>query len=188
MTGGWYLMGAVLFRGSAAGDAETVARLHAESWLDAYRDIMPDWYLDGPITKERQNLWKARFSSPDPDRQYILLAEADARLVGFVCVLLDEEPKWGACLDNLHVLPGLRNKGIGRKLFIRATQWVMSAAPGIPMHLWVLEANSAARRLYDALGGEIVSYQSNEIVKGIDVPSVLYVWKDLKKLWINLKG
>jgi len=174
------------FRRATGVDAEKVAALHTESWRDAYRSIMPDWYLDGPITEERANLWQSRFSTSDADRQYILLAESSGKLVGFVCVLLDEEPRWGACLDNLHVLPGLRGKGIGRRLLAGAAQWVISTDPGLPIHLWVFEANGAARRFYDALGGEIVDYKSKEVLKGIEIPSVLYIWKDLRQLLINL--
>jgi GNAT superfamily N-acetyltransferase len=179
-------MNTLIFRRATGSDAEAIAALHTESWRDAYRTIMPDWYLDGPITKERANLWQSRLSTPDADRQYVLLAESRGKLVGFVCVLLDEEPQWGACLDNLHVLPGLRGNGIGRRLLAGATQWVMSTEPGLPIHLWVFEANSAAMRFYDALGGEIVDYKSKEVLKGIEIPSVHYIWKDLRQLLINL--
>jgi GNAT superfamily N-acetyltransferase len=179
-------MDTLLFRRATGEDSEKIAALHTESWRDAYRGIMPDWYLDGPIKRERVSLWQSRLSSSPVDRHYVLLAESGATLIGFVCVLLDEDPKWGACLDNLHVLPGLRNKGIGRKLFIRATQWMIKTAPGLPIHLWVFEANGAARHFYDSLGGEIVDHQSKKIIKGIEIPSVLYIWHDLEKLLTKL--
>jgi len=179
-------MDTLLFRHATDVDAEKVAALHTESWRDAYRTIMPDWYLDGPIAKERVNLWQSRFSTSDPDRQHILLAESGGKLVGFICVLLDEEPQCGAYIDNLHVLPGLRGNGIGRRLFAGAAQWVMSTEPMWPIHLWVFEANIGARRFYDASGGEIIEYKSKEVLKGIEIPSVLYIWKDLRQLLFNL--
>ena len=181
-------MDTLLFRRATGVDSEKIAALHTESWRDAYRGIMPDWYLDGPIARERVSLWQSRFSSLPCDRYYVLVADSGAKLVGFVCVLLDEDPKWGACLDNLHVLPGLRNKGIGRKLFIKATQWMITAAPGLPIHLWVFKANDAARRFYDSLGGKIVDHQSKKILKGIEIPSVLYLWGDLEKLLTKLRA
>jgi GNAT superfamily N-acetyltransferase len=176
----------VTFRRAARADTEAIASLHTRSWRDAYRTIMPDWYLDGPIEAERLGLWQSRFSTSDADRLYVLLAESDGKPVGFVCVLLEEEPRRGACLDNLHILPGSRGKGIGRQLFARATQWVMLTEPGLPIHLWVFEANVTARRFYDALGGAVVELQKKEVLKGIEIPSVLYVWRDLEELLNNL--
>ena len=179
-------MNAFTFRKATRADADAVASLHTESWRDAYRGILPDAYLDGPIADERAKLWRSRFSSPGGDRRYVLLAMSQGRPVGFVCVLLDEEPPWGACLDNLHVLPKWRGGGLGRQLFSRAAQWVMSTEPGWPIHLLVFEANLGARRFYDALGGEVVESSRNEVLEGIKIPSLLYVWHDLQELLNNL--
>ncbi len=179
-------MKTLIFRRATESDAEAIASLHTENWRDAYRDILPGSYLDGKITGERANFWRYRFSSLGSDRFLVVLAENLGELVGFACVLLDEDPQWGAYMDNLHVLPGWRGRGIGRMLFDRALQWVMSKEPGWPIHLWVFEANAGARRFYDALGGEIVDYKSKEVLKGIEIPSVLYIWKDLRQLLINL--
>ncbi len=179
-------MNPLLFRRATGTDAEGIASLHTESWRDAYRSIFPDSYLNGPIADERANLWKSRFSCLGHDRFFVLLAETPGELIGFVCVLLDEAPQWGACLDNLHVLPGWRGRGVGRLLLGRAAQWVMSTEPGWPIHLWVFEANAGARCFYDALGGEVVEHHLKEVVKGIKIPSLLYVWHDLQKLQNNL--
>jgi hypothetical protein len=59
---------------------------------------------------------------------------------------------------------------------------------GWPIHLWVFEANSGARRLYDALGGKAAVYQLKPILEGIEIPSVLYIWDDVDKLSVNLIG
>ena len=176
----------LIFRRATGSDAEAIASMQTRSWRDAYRSIMPEWYLEGPIAGERLDLWQSRFSTSNTDRLYVLLAESEGKPVGFVCVSLHEEPKRGACLDNLHVLPGSRGKGIGRRLFARATQWAMVTEPGLPIHLWVFEANVAARRFYDALGGTAVEVQKKEVLKGIEIPSVLYVWSDLQELLNNL--
>lgn len=175
-------MNTLVFRRATGNDAEAIASMHTESWRDAYRGILPDSYLDGQVADERANLWRSRFSSLGSDRFLVVLAESPRGLVGFACVLLDEDPQWGACLDNLHVMPGWRSRGVGRLLFGRAVQWVMSTEPGWPIHLWVFEANAGARRLYDALGGEVVKHHKKEVLKGIEIPSVLYVWRDPQEL------
>ena len=170
------------FRRATPADAGAIASLHTENWQEAYRDILPHTYLKGPIVNERLSLWRSRLASPGADRHSVLLAESGGDLVGFVCVLLDEEPQWGACLDNLHVLPGWRGKGIGRELFGRAARWVISIEPDWGLHLWVLEANLDARRFYEVLGGELVERRPKEVVEGIIVPSVRYAWHDLAEL------
>jgi GNAT superfamily N-acetyltransferase len=179
-------MDAISYRQAARHDAEAIAGLQTENWQAAYRGMLPDAYLDGPVASERLALWRSRLASPGAGRLFVLLAESGEELVGFVCVLLDEEPQWGACLDNLHVLPGWRGRGIGRALFGRAARWVNSVVPGWGMHLWVLEANLDARRFYDALGGEIVERLQKKVVKGAIVASIRYFWPDLQALEVEL--
>jgi GNAT superfamily N-acetyltransferase len=179
-------MSTLIFRHATGNDTKAIASLHTESWRDAYRGILPDSYLDGQIGDERANLWKSRFTSLGSDRFLVVVTESPGELVGFACVLLDDDPQWGACLDNLHVLPGWRSRGVGRLLFGKAVQWVMSTEPGWPIHLWVFEANAGARGFYDALGGEVVERRQKEILEGIEIPSLLYVWHDLIKLLNNL--
>ena len=60
-----------------------------------------------------------------------------------MCVLLDEEPAWGARLDNLHVSPALKGTGIGHALFQAAREWTAQMLPDASMHLWCVERNSS---------------------------------------------
>jgi GNAT superfamily N-acetyltransferase len=179
-------MNTITLRSATVADSQRIASLHTDSWRNTYRGILPDSYLTGPIADERTSFWQSRLSSPGSDRRYVLLAEAEGILVGFVCVLLDEEPLWGACIDNLHVVPNLKRHGLGRQLFGRAVQWVMSTEPGWAIHLWVFEANDGARRFYEALSGEVVEHRPKQAPGGAKIPSLRYVWRDLRVLLSNL--
>jgi len=181
-------MNPVTFRPATLADSQRIASLHTVSWRDVYRGILPDAFLAGPIVDERTTHWHSRLSSPGTNRRYVQLAEVEGTLVAFVCVLLDEEALWGACLDNLHVLPKLRSHGLGRQLFSRAVQWVMSNEPGWPIHLWVFEANHGARRFYDALSGEVIEHRLKQAPGGADISSLRYIWRDLQVLLNNLKS
>jgi GNAT superfamily N-acetyltransferase len=119
----------ITFRTAGASDSPRVAELHATSWQWAYRGFLSDAYLDTDVPAERLRVWQARLAQPS-DRNYVLLAEQRDVLVGFVCVLLDAEPAWGAYLDNLHVRPGLNGQGLGSRLLARALRWVARAEPG----------------------------------------------------------
>lgn len=175
-------MDSVTFRIAKFTDAKAVAQLHIENWRNTYRGIMPDWYLDDAITEERMSLWESRLSGIPNEQQYVVIAEVSGKPAGFACVLLDEEPEWGACLDNLHVLPQLRCLGIGRALFSKVTQWVLKTKPDLPIHLWVFESNTNARGFYDSLGGKIINVKKKEVVKGVVAQSYLYIWADLGSL------
>jgi hypothetical protein len=134
-------------------DADAIAALHAESWRSAYRGLIPDEDLGEALDGERLQFWRARFAAPDADRRVVFLAMADGLIVGFACVLADVEPEHESLLDNLHVKPGWRGRGIGARLLNEARLWSAAIAPGEPMHLWVLEGNLAARRFYRSQGG-----------------------------------
>ena len=176
----------IAFRLAIPSDHIRIASLHADSWRRSYRGILPDTYLDHEIGEERERLWKRRFLAPDVDRRYVLLAETDTDLVGFVCVLLDEETEWGACLDNLHVRSDIRGQGLGRRLFAEAVRWVRSKEPRWPIHAWVFEANDSARGFYDTTKGEILEREIKQMPGGAKVLCLRYVWCDLRALVRNL--
>lgn len=180
-------MESIQFKEATIADAISIAGLHTNSWRNSYHGILPDSYLDGPIVDERKAVWLERLSSPSLDRQLVVVALNGETPIGFVCVLLDEEPERGACLDNLHVLSPHQGLGIGRQLFARAAQWSSKLEPSWPMHLWVFEANHPARRFYDSLDGRIVDRQAKHI-GGLNVPSLCYLWRDLDVLICRLIG
>jgi GNAT superfamily N-acetyltransferase len=162
-------------------DAESVARLQAQSWRNTYRGMLPDEYLDRHVVADRLEYWPERFARFASDRTLVLKAVADGALLGFVCVLLDEEPKWGARLDNLHVSPDSRGTGVGFALFQAAREWIERVSPGTPMHLWCVEANRVARRFYDRQGGTVVEAASRSFAGQPSVPEVRYWWAPLRR-------
>ena len=162
---------------AASRDASAIAALHAESWRSAYRGLYPDEFLDGPILDERLRFWKERMSAANPERQRVIGAMADGQLVGFACVLLDAEPAWSPLLDNLHVKPGWRGRGLGAGLLQKSREWSRVIAPGQPMHLWVLAGNAVARRFYRNQGG-VEEGQRIEHREGMEIVSLRSMWRE----------
>jgi steroid delta-isomerase-like uncharacterized protein len=169
-------------RRATADDVRAIATLHAESWRSAYRGSLSDEYLDQRVLADRLSLWSEKLSSGDSDSFLVLLASHEAEPIGFVCVILDEEETWGALLDNLHVLPAWKGKGLGKRLMVDAAKWIASRRPGSPLHLWVIEANDEARSFYRRLGGRPRDRKLWRAPDGNAVGLVRYVWDDATRV------
>jgi ribosomal protein S18 acetylase RimI-like enzyme len=147
--------GEITTRPIVATDAATVADLHTASWRSAYRGMLRDAYLDGDIATERRQVWAERLETP-AEANYGFIAEAEAAPVGFVFLLGGVDATWGTLVDNLHVLPGHKGRGIGRRLLEAAARETRRRFPADPVYLYVFEKNLAARRFYASVGGREV--------------------------------
>jgi ribosomal protein S18 acetylase RimI-like enzyme len=166
-----------VLRLATADDAAAVAALHALSWQSNYRGSLSDAYLDGPILAERDAFWRERLAHPRADLVTLLL-EIDGRLAGFVCALMDHDPRWGTLVDNLHVDPALKGRGLGRRLMRALGDALAAASPG-PVYLYLLASNAAARAFYLRIGGEIVEHMMKEEVDGSVLPVERVAWPSL---------
>jgi ribosomal protein S18 acetylase RimI-like enzyme len=141
-------------RPAAPADAAAVAALHAASWKVAYRGLLADDYLDNGIAADRTKVWNERLHNPAPS-QRVVLAHIGDSLIGFTCVFLNEDPVLGSLLDNIHVDPQIRRRGVGEHLLAASADLCRSEAPGSGLYLSVLEGNLEALRFYLAMGAQV---------------------------------
>jgi GNAT superfamily N-acetyltransferase len=139
------------FRPARLSDARAVAALHADSWRRHYRGAYSDAFLDGEVHADRLIAWTQRLEEPDAG-SLTLVAEDGDGLVGFAHTVFEEDPRWGALLDNLHVVHGAKRRGIGSRLLALTAHGVLERGTGL--YLWVLEQNVDARAFYEARGGK----------------------------------
>ena len=142
------------FRSARPADAAAVARLHADSWRRHYRGAYSDAFLDGDVVGDRLDVWAERLREPDPGRCTIL-AE-DGGVVGFANTFFDDDPTWGALLDNLHIAHSHRRRGIGARLMALTAEALLERPEPTGLYLWVLEQNRDAQAFYEACGGRCV--------------------------------
>jgi GNAT superfamily N-acetyltransferase len=152
----------MLVRPAGPEDAVAVAAIHVASWRDAYASILDPAFLAGPIEQDRLTVWNDRLREPTGSHAVALALEED-QPIGFVCVLAEEDPQWGSRVDNLHVMPSLRGRGVGVLLLRWAAAWAAAAYPGSGLHLWVFEANTGARRFYERLGARTAGREASLI-------------------------
>jgi ribosomal protein S18 acetylase RimI-like enzyme len=170
------------FRRAGASDAPAIGALHAESWRRHYRGAYSDAFLDGDVLADRSALWHGRLRQAG-DGYVTIVAEHDGVLVGFAHTIFDQDPTWGAFLDNLHVAHTHQRRGIGAHL-VGLSAGAIAGAHLSGLYLWVLEQNVQAQAFYAALGGRRVERAEARAPGGDPtrlngVPMKLrYVWPD----------
>ena len=142
-----------LIRVARPEDARPVAEVHVESWRHTYRGVLPDEYLDRLSVDDREAMWQRVFADPDP-KSGALVAEASGRIVGFASFgpSRDEDvPDGTGEVPAIYVEPAVLGTGVGRELF-EAVASALRGSGFTRAALWVLAANTSARRFYEKAG------------------------------------
>lgn len=166
-------------RRARAADESAIIRLHTDSWRTAYRGILRDDFLDGALAANRRQLWSGRFCEINREDQLIILSEEFGEIRGFACAFLDADPEWGTLVDNLHVAPGFKGRGLGRQLMAAVAMEVQRRGLHPVLHLWVYEQNVQARRFYERLGGVVTACTAESAPDGSRVNALRYGWRGL---------
>jgi ribosomal protein S18 acetylase RimI-like enzyme len=171
-------MAGMELRAAAPGDIEAVAGLHADSWRRNYRGAFLDSFLDGDVFTERAAVWTERLTHPEPT-SFTIVAEHAGDVVGFSYTKLDQDPRWGALLDNLHVTHAQKRLGIGTRLVAETARELGARAPRSGLYLFVLAQNTAAQAFYAARGGvEVDREVRGPFPGGGTAPSLRIAWPD----------
>jgi ribosomal protein S18 acetylase RimI-like enzyme len=185
-------LGHVLYRRARTQDAPAIAALHVDSWRRNYRGAYSDTFLDGDVAADRLAVWTSRLDAPRSDA-CAMVAEANGVVVGFAYTIWDEDPRWGALLENLHVSHAQKERGVGTQLIARSAQVLVERSTAGSLYLWVLEQNTAAQAFYEARGGICVERgfappPGGEPDRLAGEPRRLrYVWRDPADLLLWLR-
>jgi ribosomal protein S18 acetylase RimI-like enzyme len=164
------------YRKAQIADVEQIAQLHADSWRRTYRGLFSDSFLDNDAETDRLQAWSQRLNSPTP-QQYVMVAEQNNVLQGFICVYGNDDPRWGSLIDNLHVRHDARRRGIGRQLLQHSFTWLVRHYPDCGVYLWVMANNHGARRFYEQLGAQNVELVDKpNPVGGGSAHNCRYIW------------
>jgi uncharacterized cupin superfamily protein/ribosomal protein S18 acetylase RimI-like enzyme len=174
----------LVIRPAICADEAAIAGLHAESWRDSYRGVLPDAYLDGPLAGEMHDKWRRRLggsrSGPQPG-WLILISTIDDVFAGFYASLPDPDDPSRDLIDNLHVMPALRSHGIGAALMREGADRLVAIGRQRAI-LRVVEGNHQARGFYRDLGGIEGAPVSHAIGGGHAVALIPYTWNRMQDL------
>lgn len=168
----------MIFRRATFKDYQDIAALHALSWQRAYRDVLSSEYLEKEVVKERKKIWAERLDKNNTnEKQWVLLLEDDEKLLGFICIIAEEDSQYGSLIDNLHVHPDFKRKGLGKQLLQRGIDWAKSNYPASSVYLWVYTVNTNAILFYEKMEGKNVGTKVLNNPDGGAAPACRILWE-----------
>ncbi len=168
-------------REATIADAEAIGRVHVQSWVESYRGILPDVFMDQVAQENREPMWR-RWLTEHAAQNFVYVAEDSAgEVVGFASAGAEREKTTGydGELYALYLLQRCQKKGLGRKL-VQAVAQRLLAEGFHSMLVWVL-ADNPTRHFYAYLGGVLVAEKRIEI-GGADLAEIAYGWPGLEKM------
>eukprot|EP01116_Phalansterium_solitarium_P018312 TRINITY_DN4816_c0_g1_i1.p2 TRINITY_DN4816_c0_g1~~TRINITY_DN4816_c0_g1_i1.p2 ORF type:complete len:175 (+),score=26.94 TRINITY_DN4816_c0_g1_i1:186-710(+) len=163
-------------------DAESIARVHIDTWRAAYVGIVPEDFLAAQSYAQRTQDWAERLANA---ATVCYVAQDDAgAVVAFArggpvrsCNQLDQAlAEFDAELYALYVLPGHQRHGLGRRLCTEVLRWLRLRSFRAVL-LWTLETNGA---FYEKkLGAELLPAVRTDEVGGATLNLVSYGWRTL---------
>lgn len=161
-------------------DSAGIARVHVTTWQTTYQGIVPDDYLNSLSIEKREQHWIHNLSTTPADVSgYVAENESNGEIAGFIRGGKTRNPElpYRGELYAIYILQNYQRRGLGR-LLIEALVKDLIKVGISDMLLWVLEANHASRRFYEALGGQHVKDNIFEI-NGIAIMECAYAWTNL---------
>ncbi len=143
-----------VIRPARPDDASAIARVHVAGWQEAYTGLLPDDFLAGlSDTFDRRRRFWEHFARSLGERDALLVAEVDGEVVGFVHAgeSRDRPGENEGEVTAIYLRRAQWGRGIGRQLFGAAVDRLRESGFESAV-LWVLNANSRARRFYEAAG------------------------------------
>ena len=155
-------------------DRMAISRIYEESWKHAYKDIIPQEFLNSI----EEGKWVPVLDSPD---WYTLVCVEDGKYIGtssFCKSRFSDYPAYGEII-SIYLLPDYTGKGYGGKLFDKAVSELKKQGYD-KLLLWVLEDNTLAKEFYIKHNFIESDNIMNDNIGGKQLREVMYVSKNEK--------
>jgi GNAT superfamily N-acetyltransferase len=138
-------------------DAGAIADAHVRGWLTTYRGLVPDTVLDGLSVERRTSHWRetiaSQASADSAGRTWVV--EDAGEVKGFAATGVIRDPPDDLTTAGevfaIYLVPEALGQGLGRAIFRHAVADLRGRGFD-PIVVWVFEANTVARRFYEAAG------------------------------------
>ncbi len=177
----WYVLNTAMsqhtsisIRRATVADAAGIAAVHVASWQWAYRDRLPQAYLDSLDAQRRVPWWERSLAVDPPATVFVAIAEEE--VVGFCSVgpaKGDEDPAAGE-LHAIYLLEHFKGTGIGSALMDVGLDALRDAGYREAV-LWVLDSNDRAISFYERKGWvDDGGRHTYELRDGVEAPAARY--------------
>ena len=165
-------VGAVEFRVARAEDVPAVADVKVASWRSTYSDLIEADVLKPFLEPDRQRA-SLQHAIADPNT-VLIVAEEGGLIIAFG---IGEAPS--GYIDSLHVSPGHRGDGVGRRLLGRLARALLELGC-TELTLHVVSSNLRARQFYERLEAEFTGTAPASWAS--EVHEAHYLWRELHQL------
>lgn len=171
-------MTVVDLRIAALEDAQTIGRIHVETWRNTYAGMLPDSLLVGMSLEKQTRMWRRMLRSGET----VMVAE-DPRhgVIGFGSYGPNRSKRgeFTGEVYTLYLLPDFQGLGIGQGL-LQALFGALTSEGHESALIWVLATNPS-RFFYEAMGGKPVAARDTSM-GGEMVREVAYGWESIHAL------
>lgn len=152
-------------------DYLAISRIYEESWKFAYKDIVPQSYLDEIPT----GMWAPKLNQ---DGIYSLVLIEDGIMIGtssYSKSRISEYEGYGEII-SIYLLPEYIGRGYGKRL-LHAVLKELAKLGYRDIYLWVLEENHRARIFYEREGLTFDGNQMNHVIGGKELTELRYSYR-----------
>ena len=139
-------------RPATARDAKAIAEIHVATWQAAYKDLMPEDYLNQMTLEKRQAYWKEAIEFSEPQ---LLVATDGDQLVGFVGYDRSRDANTRSTVGEIwaiYVAPAHWGQGVGLALWDGARDGLKEEGC-TQVTIWVLLHNERALEFCEHAAG-----------------------------------
>ena len=143
----------VSIRSGTSSDAQALADVFKDSWLNAYRGILPEFHLDKIIRRRDSQWWQAAIGS----RDRTLVLEVGGKVAGYATFgpTRARGPYQGEIYE-LYLAPVYQGLGFGERLF-ESCRHALDQKKFKGLVVWALVDNQTACHFYWRRGGRPIA-------------------------------
>jgi ribosomal protein S18 acetylase RimI-like enzyme len=163
-------------RPASQDDVSMIAAINIRGWQAAFRDVLPEEFLNRMDPEESESFVDEKISQGDP--YHLAVAEDDGKVVGYVMLGPPISEDLGSSaireLYSLYIEPDRIGTGLGRSLMDHALQYLRNGHWDYAV-LWTLRDAQRTSRFYERAGWHLDGGEkTEEIPEGNPVVQVRY--------------
>ena len=149
-----------IIRKASMDDVNDIARIHVNSWQEAYKGLMPQRFIESYTFDKRHKLWT---NIIERELAAVFVAVSHDECLGFLCVgqLKSMEDTQTYELSSIYINSSYIGVGIGQSLYKECEKYLLVRGAE-QVTVWALDSNKRALNFYAKLGFRLTGHTSKE--------------------------